>query len=70
MLIITKSLENVIKEKEKGRQKEERREEKRKEIREKEMGEMVGDQTAKQPGKPLKRGEKKITSSGTVGLQA
>jgi hypothetical protein len=34
------------------------------------MGEMVGDQRANQAGKPLKWGEKKITSSGTVGLQA
>jgi hypothetical protein len=36
------------------------------------MGEMVGDQTANQAAKPLKKGEKeKInTSSGTVGLQA
>jgi hypothetical protein len=31
---------------------------------------MVGDQTANQAAKPLKKGEKKITSSGTVGLQA
>jgi hypothetical protein len=34
------------------------------------MGEMVGDQTANQAPKPLKKGEKKITSSGTVGVQA
>jgi hypothetical protein len=36
------------------------------------MGEMVGDQTANQAPKPLKKGqkEKKITSSGTVELQA
>jgi hypothetical protein len=34
------------------------------------MGEMVDDQTANQAGKPLKKGEKKIISSGTVGLQA
>jgi hypothetical protein len=34
------------------------------------MGETVGDQRAKQDAKPLKKGErKKITSSGTVGLQ-
>jgi hypothetical protein len=35
---------------------------------EKEMGEVVGDQIANQAGKFLKKGEKKITSSGTVGL--
>jgi hypothetical protein len=34
------------------------------------MGEKVGEQTANQPAKPFKKGEKKITSSGTVGLQA
>jgi hypothetical protein len=34
------------------------------------MEEMVGDQTANQAANPLKKGEKKITSSGTVGLQA
>jgi hypothetical protein len=37
------------------------------------MGEMLVDQSAKQAAKPLKKGEKekkKITSSGTVGLQA
>jgi hypothetical protein len=37
------------------------------------MGEMAGDQTANQAAKPVKKGEKekkKITSSGTVGLQA
>jgi hypothetical protein len=34
------------------------------------MGEMVGDQTANEVGKILKRREKKITSSGTVVLQA
>jgi hypothetical protein len=36
------------------------------------MGELVSDQTANQAGKPLKKGEKKkkVTSSGTVGLQA
>jgi hypothetical protein len=33
------------------------------------MGQMVGDQTANQAAKPLKNEEKKITSSGTVGLQ-
>jgi hypothetical protein len=33
------------------------------------MGEMVGDQTANQTAKPLKRG-KKITSYGTVELQS
>jgi hypothetical protein len=31
---------------------------------------MVGDQIENQAGKTLKKGEKKITSSGTVGLQA
>jgi hypothetical protein len=39
----------------KGRQKREER----KEIKEKETGEMVGNQTANQAGKPLKKGEKK-----------
>jgi hypothetical protein len=36
------------------------------------MEEMVGDQTANQAAKPLKKEgrEKKITSSGTVGLQS
>jgi hypothetical protein len=34
------------------------------------MGEMLGDQAANQAGKPLKKGEKKITSSGTIGFQA
>jgi hypothetical protein len=36
------------------------------------MEQMVGDQTAYQATKPLKKREKqkKITSSGTVGLQA
>jgi hypothetical protein len=36
------------------------------------MGEIVGDQTANQAAKPLKKGEKekKTTTSGTVGLQA
>jgi hypothetical protein len=35
------------------------------------MGELVGDQTANQAAKPLKNGgKKKITSSGTVELQA
>jgi hypothetical protein len=34
------------------------------------MGEVVGDQTANQAGKPLKKAEKKITHSGTVGLRA
>jgi hypothetical protein len=41
------------------------------------MGEMMGDQTVNQAAKPLKKGEKrkkrkrkKITSSGTIGLQA
>jgi hypothetical protein len=33
------------------------------------MEEMVGDQTANQAAKPLKKG-KKITSSGTVELQS
>jgi hypothetical protein len=31
---------------------------------------MVGDQTANQAAKPLKKGENKITSSVTVWLQA
>jgi hypothetical protein len=36
------------------------------------MGQMVGDQTANQVAKSLKKGEKekKITSAGIVGLQA
>jgi hypothetical protein len=37
------------------------------------MGEMMSNQTANQAAKPLKKGEKdekKITSSGTVALQA
>jgi hypothetical protein len=35
------------------------------------MGDMVGDQTASQAAKPLKKGEKKyITSSRTVELQS
>jgi hypothetical protein len=29
------------------------------------MGEMVGDQTANQTAKPLKKGKEEITSSGT-----
>jgi hypothetical protein len=33
------------------------------------MGEMVGDPTANQAANPLKKG-KKVTSSGTVGLQS
>jgi hypothetical protein len=32
------------------------------------MGEMVGDQTANQTTKPLKKGKKKITNSGAVEL--
>jgi hypothetical protein len=31
---------------------------------------MVGDEGANQAAKPLKKGGKKITSAGTVGLQA
>jgi hypothetical protein len=42
----------------------------KKEIKGKKMGEMVGDQTANQGAKPLKKREKIITSSGTVGVQA
>jgi hypothetical protein len=34
------------------------------------MGEMVGDQTANETAKLLKKGKKKITSSGTVELQS
>jgi hypothetical protein len=34
------------------------------------MGEMVGDQTANQKAKSLKKGKKKPTSSGTVELQS
>jgi hypothetical protein len=34
------------------------------------MGEMVSDQTANQAANTLKKGEKKITSSGTVELQS
>jgi hypothetical protein len=34
------------------------------------MGEMVVDQTGNQAAKHLKKGEKKITSSGTLGLKA
>jgi hypothetical protein len=31
---------------------------------------MVGDETVNQAAKPLKKGKKKITSSGTVELQS
>jgi hypothetical protein len=34
------------------------------------MGEMVGDQIANQATKPLKKGKKKITNSGTVEFQS
>jgi hypothetical protein len=62
-------LEKVKKEREgkiKGREKGEKKERNKG----KKKWQRVCDQTANQAGKPLKKGEKKITSSGTAGLQA
>jgi hypothetical protein len=63
---LTKPRKKEKKEKERKRE----RKEKKLENQRNQEREMVNDQTVNKTAKPLKKGEKKITSSGTVELQS